>query len=204
MIFQDLLNQIKSEGRIREDSSFDNIVIALINELFKEAVESQRPFELRNEVSISIGTSGNNQVPLPTNFFLYHQVFYKDINTGREWQLSDEDKVILPAPRGFYGFPKSFAVASPNIYIKPKTNIISGSVLRLIYYKIPPEIDTSQLVNPNPIPRLEPFIIRAAIRRLRMFHADDLQVAQMFTGDIGSAAQGYANDEPEKKPPQGQ
>lgn len=200
MIFQDLVSQIKTEARIKEDDSFDSTVIALINELFKEAVESQRPFELRNEVSLNLTPSGTGIIDVPTDFFIHHQVFYKDINTLREWQLSDEDSIILPAPRGMYGFPKSFQIVNGvRIAIKPSSSVVEGSILRLIYYQKPPEIGMVNLVDDNPIPRLEPFLVRACIRRLRMFHADDLQVAQMLSGDISSAAQGYANDEPELK-----
>lgn len=200
MIFQDLINQIKFEARIREDDSFNPVAIGLINELFKEAVESQRPFELRNEVSLTLNLSGQGLIPVPDDFFIHHQAFYKDIDSGREWQLSDEDRVILPAPHGMYGFPKSFQVVNGiQIAIKPATSVVANSTIRLIYYQRPPEITQLQLVDTNPIPRLEPFLIRACIRRLRMFHADDMQVAQMLTGDISSAAQGYANDEPEKK-----
>lgn len=200
MTFQDLVNQIKTEARIKEDDSFNPTVIGLINELFKEAVESQRPFELRNEVTLSLTPSGTGIIPVPDDFFIHHQIFYKDINSSREWQLSDEDSIILPAPRGMYGFPKSFQIVNGiRIAIKPSSSVVAGSTLRLIYYQTPPEINQSQLIDDNSIPRLEPFLIRACIRRLRMFHADDLQVAQMLSGDISSAAQGYSNDEPEMK-----
>lgn len=197
MVFQDLVNQIKVEARISSDTEFDPMVIGLINELFKEAVESQRPFELRNEVPLTLSAQ-NPQVTLPDDFFIHHQVFFKDINTGIIYQLNDEDKASAPCPRALYGNPNVFQVAQGFIYVKPPDQIVSGDQINLIYYKKPPEIVQADLITQNPIPRLEPFIIRGVIRRIRMFHSDDLQVAQMLSGDISSAAKGYMNDGPER------
>jgi hypothetical protein len=197
MVYQNLVNQIKTEARIRQDNSFDSTVIGLINELFKEAVESQRPFELRSEQPLNL-TTATATVALPTDFFIHHQVFFKDVDTGKKWQLTDFDKAIPPAPRGFYGHPTGFQVASGNLVVLPKEDIVSGDQIILVYYKKPPEISEIDLVNSNPIPRLEPFIIRGVLRRLRMLHSDDLQVAQMLSGDISSAAQAYTKDSPER------
>lgn len=198
MVFQDLVNQIKTEGRIASDSEFDPMVIGLINELFKEAVESERPFELRADIVLAL-TTATATVALPADFFIHHQVFYQDADTGRTYQLTDEDKAVPPAPMGLYGHPKSFeVVTSGQIILKPSGAIVTGDSVLLIYYKKPPEITQASLINANLIPRLEPFLVRGVIRRIRMFHSDDLQVAQMLSGDIQSAGQGYSKDSPER------
>lgn len=198
MTFQELAQQIQMEGRIKDDDAFLSIVIGLMNEAYKEAVEAQRPFELREEVSISL-TSGQGTVPLPVDFFIHHQLFYK---TGAyaPYQLSDQDKAASPAPRGLYGKPKQFEIQSGQVIIlKPSNNVGGGDMLDLIYYQAPTIIASSNITEQNPIPRLEPFLIRMALRRVRMYHSDDIQVAQMLTGDITSAANAYSKDGPERE-----
>lgn len=197
MIYQNLIDQIKTESRLKDDDSFTSIAIGLLNEAFKEAVESQRPFELRNEVNLSL-VSGVGTVSPPDDFFIHHQLFYK-LSTGKEYQLTDQDKAIAPAPRGLYGYPKTFEIQEGlNIVLSPVELISSGDNLRLIYYQIPPIITMANITQENPIIRLEPFLIRFAIRRGRMFHSDDLQVAQMLTSDVGAAASAYTKDSPER------
>lgn len=197
MIFQDLVTQIQTEGRLVNDDSFIQVVIGILNESFKEAVESQRPFELRNQAILNLSTA-NGIVSVPNDFFINHQVFYKTSGFC-EYQLTDQDKSISPAPRGLYGYPKTFEVENGLNYILAPANLItSADQLRIIYYQNPPEVTTDTLTSENPIPRLEPFLIRCALRRLRMYHSDDLQVAQMLTGDISSAAQAYSKDTPER------
>lgn len=198
MIFGDLVTQIKTEGRLADDDAFTQTVLGIINESFKEAVESQRPFELRNQVSIAL-TSGVGTVPVPTDFFIHHQLFYTS-SLGPEYQLTDQDKAISPAPRGLFGYPKTFEVENGlNFILGPANLITSADTLRVIYYQKPPEVSEAMLNQVNPIPRLEPFLIRCALRRVRMYHSDDLQVAQMLTADITSAASAYTKDTPERE-----
>lgn len=197
MLYFDLITQIKKEGRIESDDSFDAVIVGLLNELFKEAVESQHPFELKAETQLVL-TNSTETVSLPSDFFLHDQIVFQDEDTGREWKLSDQDDANQPAPRGMYGHPKTYEILSTQLSIKPASEIISGDKILLIYYKTPPTVLLTTLNTQNPIPRLEPFLIRAAIRRIRMFHSDDMQVAQMFQGDIASAGKGYSNDEPKE------
>lgn len=200
MTFSDLINQIKTEGRIKDDDAFTPVVIGLMNEAYKEAVESQRPFELREEVSIAL-TANQSTVPVPSDFFIHHQLFYQT-GSYAPYQLTDQDKAASPAPRGLYGKPKQFEIQSGTplqIILKPTTNIASGDTLDLIYYQAPTIVTSTNLTSPNPIPRLEPFIIRMALRRVRMYHSDDIQIAQMLTGDISSAANAYSKDSPERE-----
>lgn len=200
MIFQTLIEQIKTEARIKEDDEFDSTVIGLINEMFKEAVESQRPFELREETFLNL-TTATNTVALPEDFFIHQEILFVDADTGREYQLTDQDEAISPAPRGMYGHPKSFEIVTGQLLnIKPFANIVTGDKIHLVYYKFPPVVTTETVIAENPIPRLEPYLIRTVIRRLRMFHIDDAQVAQMFSQDVASAAKGYSNDEPVRNP----
>lgn len=200
MLFQSIVDQIKTEARIKSDSSFDVEVASLITELFKEAVESQRPFELRQEVNLPLNTA-QATITLPTDFFIYHRVYFQDSSTGKKWILSSHDDAIMPAPVGFYGHPKSFQLITGNqIALDPVTSIVSGDSIDLIYYQNPPTLTVAGFSTQNPIPRLEPFLIRAAIRRVRMLHSDDVQVAQMISGDVASAAKGYTNDEPKGNP----
>lgn len=202
MKFQDLIDQIKTESRIKDDDSFLPMVIGLLNELFKEAIEDQRPFEQRVDIVLPLNTSGVGQLVCPDDFFIHHQLFFHDSDTGREYQLVDQDNAVPPAPKGLYGHPKTFELLTGEptmINLQPQIGIVAGDRIRLIYYKGVLEITPDNLTQDNPIPRLEPFLIRAAIRRVRMFHSDDVQVAQMLTGDISSAAQGYSKDEPEPK-----
>jgi len=195
MRYQTLIDQIGTEARISGDSGFQALCINLLNELFKEAVESQRPMELRAEVFLTL-TTDVGFIDLPTDFFVHHQVQFVDVDTSRKYPLSDQDKAAAPAPRGMYGHPKTFEIMSGVINIKPAEEIVDGDQIFLVYYKTPPVITTANLSTENPIPRLEPFLIRAAIRRIRMFHGDDLQVAQLLSGDVASAASSYAKDEP--------
>lgn len=202
MKFQDLIDQIKTESRIKDDDSFLPMVIGLLNELFKEAIEDQRPFEQRVDTVLPLTVTGVGQLTCPDDFFIHHQLFFHDSDTGREYQLVDQDGAIPPAPKGMYGHPKSFELLAGEptiISLQPQIGIVAGDSIRLIYYKGVPEITPDNLTQDNPIPRLEPFLIRATIRRIRMFHSDDVQVAQMLTGDISSAAQSYSKDEPELK-----
>lgn len=198
MIYSDLITQIKTEARIQKDTEFDAMVIGLLNEAFKEAVESQRPFELRTEVVLPI-TAGTGFVTLPNDFFLHHQIEFIDVDTNKIWVLVDEDGAVQPAPRGFYGHPKAFEIEGSTLTVKPITSLVGGDQIRLVYYKTPPIVVTTSLQTVNPITRLEPFLIRFAVRRIRMFHAEDIQVAAMLQGDIASAASGYSKDEPELK-----
>lgn len=204
MIFQNLIAQIKTESRVKSDDNFDTVVIGLLNEIFKEAVISQRPFELRKKIQLTFTTTGIATVTLPTDFFLHHEVVFKDIDTGKQWQLQDTDKAVEPAPRGFYGHPKAFEIRGTDLDVSP-SGVVQNDSLFLEYYKTPPVIENTPLALAveNPISRLEPFLIRACIRRLRMLHIDDPQVAEMFKQDMNSAAQGYAKDEPQAPPDNG-
>jgi len=195
MLFQDLVIQIATEGRISGDADFQPLVIGLINELFKEAVESQRPMELRCETLLDL-TSGVEFVELPDNFFIHHQVRFIDIDTQKVYSLTDQDKAASPAPRGLYGHPKTFEIQSGQIILKPPLAIVTGDKLHLVYYKIPPVLTPALLQTQNPLIRLEPFLIRGCVRRIRMLHGDDLQVAQILGGDVSSAATAYSKDEP--------
>lgn len=200
MRYEQLIEQIKTEARVKADTTFDDVAIALINELFKEATEAQRPFELRADVSLSV-VAATGLVTLPDDFFVFHQVLFQDSDTSREYPLTLEDEAIQPAPRGLYGHPKSYSVLADNtIALKPYAAIVTGDHVRLVYYKIPPIIDAAHLGDENSITRLEPFLVRAAIRRIRMLHSDDVQVAQMLSGDVSSAASGYTKDEPVRNP----
>lgn len=199
MKFDLLVAQIKSEARIATDSTFDTTVVALLNELFKEAVEQQRPFELRAEATLAL-TTNTGSVNLPTDFFIHHQVRFVDADTSRTYPLTDEDKAVPPAPIGLYGHPKSFEILANSVLdLKPYSAIVTGDGIFLVYYKIPPIVLITALNVENPIPRLEPFLIRGVIRRIRMLHSDDVQIAQMLSGDVQSAASGYAKDEPREK-----
>lgn len=197
MTYAQLLIQVKTEGRIQKDDSFDSIVIGLLNELFREAVESQRPFELRQDVDLNVVASTNGAITLPDDFFIWNQINFIDSDTGRTWPLVLQDNAVQPAPRGMYGHPKSFEILGNVLLIDPVTAIVLGDKVNLVYYKNPPVITAESINTENPIKRLEPFLIRAAIRRIRMFHSDDIQVASMLQGDIASAAKGYTNDEDE-------
>jgi hypothetical protein len=199
MIFQNLLNQIKSEARVRTDDNFDAVIIDLLNEIFQESVSSQRPFELREEVSLTFSVV-TGYIDLPDDFFLHHSVDFHDVDTDKIWPLSDQDEAISPAPRGFYGHPKHYEVVGTRILVAPISSLIVGDKLILVYYKKPPTITTETLIDENPIPRLEPYLIRSAIRRIRMLHTDDVQVVQMFQQDMVSAARGYVKDEPQAPP----
>jgi hypothetical protein len=197
MKFADLVEQIKTESRVKGDDGFVPTIIGLMNELFKEAVESQNPFELRQEAVLPL-TTGMPQVALPADFFIHKQVQFQDADTSRHYVLTDQDRAIPPAPRGLFGHPKSFEIAGQMILLKPAEAIVTGDSLHLVYYKFPPIVTQATLIDDNPIPRLEPFIVRGVIRRIRMVHADDLQVAQMLGGDTTSAAKAYTNDEPRR------
>lgn len=200
MKFIDLLAQVKTEARIFADNTFDSYVIGLINEMFIEAVQSARPFELRTDILLTVAPV-TGFVTLPADFFLYHQVFFDDSDTGIEYLLTDQDEASQPAPRGMYGHPTSFEVQSGQIVLKPAGQIISGDQIRLVYYKTPPIAALTNLVVDNPIPRLEPYLIRTCVRRIRLFHTDDPQVPGQLTGDVTSAAAAYSKDEPEYKNP---
>lgn len=197
MKFLTLVDQIKTESRVKSDANFDELIVSLLNELFKEAVESQRPFELKREVLLAI-VPETGLVTLPVDFFLHHEVFFSDSDTGRTWMLTDQDKPAQPAPSGFFGHPKSFEILGGVITLKPFSSVVLGDEAILVYYKTPPFVDITDLNVENSIPRLEPFLIRAAIRRVRLQHSDDIQVAQLFQGDVASAAKGYTMDEPKK------
>lgn len=200
MFFQDILAQIKTESRIKDDSTFDAYVLNLMNEMFIEAVQSARPFELRNEVFLYVDAT-TGYATLPADFFLYHQVLFQDSQTNREYLLTDQDEASQPAPRGLYGHPTSFEVQSGQIVLNPLGGIITGDQIRLIYYKTPPVVTLSNISQLNPISRLEPYLIRTCVRRVRLFHTDDPQVTSQLTGDITSAAAAYSKDEPEYKNP---
>lgn len=201
MLYQDLLAAVKAEARIKQGDDFDSIVLGILNEAYKEAVQNNRPFELRDSTTLNL-TTATSRVALPVNFFFHHQVNFKDANTSRVYPLNDQDDASQPAPRGMYGHPKSFEVVTGNqLFLNPWDQIVSGDQIILVYYKIPPIITEDNLTEENPIIRLEPFLIRSAIRRVRLFHSDDVQVAQLLSGDIQSAAIGYTHDEPEKPEP---
>jgi hypothetical protein len=199
MLFQEMLDQIKGEARIKQDDTLDEIVFGIINQQFKEAVQNNRPWELRKAEKIPL-TTGNSLFNLPQDFYLWHEILFNDADTGRVWGLVDQDGAAQPAPIGMYGHPKSFEIIENNqIFVNPSSSIVTGDFINLVYYKIPPIVTEEILTQENPIPRLEPFIIAASIRRVRMFHDDDMAVAQMLTGDIQQAAQGYTKDLPEEK-----
>lgn len=199
MKFDSIVAEIKAEARLATDNTFDQTVVNLLNEFYKEAVEQQRPFELRAEAILPL-TTNTGTVNLPTDFFIHHQLRFQDADTGRNYPLTDEDKAVPPAPIGLYGHPKSFEILANSVLnLKPYTLIVTGDSVFLVYYKAPLLVDINNLAIENPIPRLEPFLIRAVLRRLRLFHSDDIQVAQLLAADVQSAAAGYAKDEPREK-----
>lgn len=199
MTYQALIDQIKAEARVATDDNFNEIVIGLLNEIFQEAVESQRPFELRQEIDLTF-TVTTGYIDLPTDFFLHHAVKFKDVDTSKEWPLTDEDEAVAPAPRGFYGHPKQFEVIGTQIKVEPIDELIVGDFLNLVYYKKPPTVTTETLSSSNPLTRLEPYLIRSCIRRVRMLHIDDPSVAEMFQQDMVSAARGFVKDVPQPPP----
>lgn len=195
MTYRDLVDRIKVEARIAGDANFDALVIGLINEVSVEAVQSQRPFELRKELDLPIDTQGI--VELPEDFLFHHEVIFKDSDTLKEWELTDQDKDAPPAPRGMYGHPKTFEILSDaKITVKPFSSVVPGDLLFLVYYKKAPISSSEGLDEEVLLTRLSPFIIRATLRRIRMFHSDDIQVAQLLQGDISSAARGFTLDAP--------
>lgn len=201
MTFAELIEEIRYESRIKAGTDFQEILINLLNELFIEAVCSERPFELRTRAPLN-ATPTTGITALPADFLVHHEVLYQDINTGRQWPLYDIDDASQPSPIGLYGHPKSFEIITGNnLFVGPTTQIVTGDIISLLYYKQPLVITTSNLQTENPIVRLEPFLIRSAIRRARMFNTDDVQVAQMFEGDIASAANMFSKDQPEPMPP---
>jgi hypothetical protein len=198
MRYEEILAQVKIEARVKDDSTFNAICIGILNDLFKEAISSQRPFEFKKESSITL-TANQDLFDLPADFFVHHEILYWDVDTSRTYPLTDEDKSVEPAPRGLYGHPRSFEILTENkVYIKPSEGIVTGDELRIIYYKTPPIVTTANLTTNNPLPRLEPFLLRAAIQRVRMFHTDDPAAMQLLNGMVTSAAKGFANDEPPK------
>ncbi len=201
MTFDNLVRQIQIEARLKTDVTFVPLIVSLLNESFLEAVENQRPFELKKEIEISLNGVTNGRKELPADFLVHHEVLFKSLNLARVWPLSDEDDATQPNPRGLSGYPKSYEVIGGNqVYIKPFNTIVNTDSIYLIYYAKPPLVDVNNLVVQNTIIRLEPFLIRFTVRRLRMFHTDDPQVIQWLAGDIASAAQGYSKDEPQVKP----
>jgi len=203
MTYREILAQVKTEARIASDNTFDSIVINLLNELYIEATLQSRPDDLRNEVLIELLTSPA-VIDLPSDFLVEHQFNFIDADTGREWMLTQQDEAIQVAPRGMYGHPKSYQVqatgSQQQVILKPYTSIVAGDKIRLMYYESPEKITTINLDTVNPNPRVEPFLIRSAIRRVRMFHSDDLQIAQMLQGDIVSAVRAYDKEPPEYNP----
>ena len=203
MTYRELLAQVKTEARIADDDTFDSIVINLLNELYIEATLQSRPDDLRNETILTLTTSPT-VTNLPSDFLVEHQFDFIDADTGKEWRLSGQDEAISPAPRGLYGHPKSYQVqatgSTQQVILKPYSSIVNGDQLRVIYYEKPEVITTSNLDTENPNPRVEAFLIRAAVRRVRMFHSDDLSIAKMLEGDITSAARAYDKEKPELNP----
>lgn len=196
MTFQDLITQIKIEARVLQDDTFDAVTINLLNEFFKEAVQSEHPFELRDEVEIEIEES-TGFVSLPADFLIHHQINFIDFESMRKYPLTDQDEAAPPAPPGLYGHPKTFELlADSKLLIKPISEISSDDRIELIYYKAPLFITTANLDVPNPLQRLEPYLTRSVVRRIRMLHVDDVQIAQMLQQDITSAAKSYSQDEP--------
>lgn len=200
MTYQQIVDQVKEEGRIDGDNDLVPIVIGLINEAYKEAVMDQRPFELRKNATINL-TASNSEFNLPADFFIHHQFIFHDVDTGKEWKLVDQDGPIQPAPRGFFNHPKSFELISGNkVQLKPFEGIITSDTLKLEYYYTPPILTLANLSTPNPIVRLEPFIVRMAIRRVRMFHLDDPTVMEALSGDVNAASQAFQRDKPTEPP----
>lgn len=196
MKYADLVRQIKNEARVKDDDTFTSIIVDVLNDLFKEAIESQRPFEFKKETTIPL-TAAVTHFDLPVDFFLHHKVIFHDVDTGKEYPLTDEDGAVQPAPRGMYGHPRTFEInTGGQIFIKQIGSIVTGDWLILVYYKKPPEIDPSDLIIDNPLARLEPFLVRAAIQRVRLYHSDDATAMQVLNGMVSSAAKGFSNDEP--------
>lgn len=197
MKFQDLIIQIQTEARVKGDDSFVPAIMGILNELFKEATQSQKPFELRREVSLTL-TAATPIVALPADFFIHNQVRFTDVDTQREYALVHQDQAIPPAPKGLSGHPTSFEILGGLVSIKPASEIKSGDQLQLVYYAIPPVITADNLTTDNPIPRLEPYLIRGAITRMRIVHVDDPTAVQALTPMASAGGSAFAKDEPRR------
>ncbi len=109
--------------------------------------------------------------------------------------MNDGTTVVEPAPTGFYGFPKRYEITGDQISISPITlfNEVEGDELFLDYYR-KPETASTEALSLDVIPdRLFPFVVRATLARLKVYH-EKMDQAQFHMQDAGRAAQAFTEE----------
>lgn len=188
MTYNDLIEKIKKEGRVEADDDFDDFIIGVLNELYIEATEQEKIPELR-ENFIYGWNELQEAISLPDGYLKIHSVRFYPLNFETGWDLGSTSGVIEPAPPGFFGYPKSYEIRGDLIQISPVDGVGYGDTLEITFYGTPPFINSTTRTNEIFVPRLEPYLIRAALSRVHLYHSK-VDLAQAYTS--GSAEGGKA------------
>lgn len=181
MTWAELVAEVKKEARIAGDAEFDTLVLSLLNEYQLEAAMSAKPPELRDVVELT------SPYPLPADLLTIETVEYDG------YQLRPYDKPAWPTAK--LGYPQRYLQGTPNLKLFPApTYELPYKTVSLSYYKTPTKV--TEALTGSPLERLTPYILRATIRRVRLFHDGDASVANALQSDVQSAASAIVKDEP--------
>lgn len=158
------------EEETRTDSEFDEKIIGWLNEGLLEAAMQQDSPELADAVDIAYAGDGDGELDLPADYLKMNRVWFF-VTEGDGWRIYDKEGPVPPAPRAYYGYPKSYVLRSGGkIVLEPEAEIDTGDSISLEYYKKP---DTYTSGNPNDtiLPeRLIPFVTKFCIERCLLWH----------------------------------
>lgn len=191
MTLAEFLVLVKKEARVETDTTFDSLIVNLLNELHTEATMQEKVPELKVlNVATNILAASTGIFDLPANYLKFHRVKFVDA-TGKSWTLDSGDGVIEHAPIGMYGHPKQFEIVDSKIYISPIGLLATGDTLLLDYYKSHTTFSEGVPAAILPSNRLIPFLIRSIVGRIHIYHEKQQQANTMLELAKG-AAQGFA------------
>jgi hypothetical protein len=167
--FQQLVDQIKVESRIKGANNFDITIKALINELLLTETETARYSALLvrgHEIGIA---DGEGSVNLPADLANICRVWYS--RTGepiRARVLNHKNDFVEESRNG--GEPKYYDLAGDQLIIWPYSQVLSTDNLQIDYWKYPQKLENDTDV--FPVAKLIPVIKQKAIARLHILEKD--------------------------------
>lgn len=167
--FQQLVDQIKVESRIKGANNFDITIKALINELLLTETETARYSALMvrgHEIGIA---DAEGSVDLPDDFANMARVWYSRTGQPLRSRIINHKNDFVEESRDG-GEPKYYELAGNQLIIFPYGQVLASDNLQIDYWKYPNKLEADDDV--FPIPKLIPVLKQKAIARLHILEKD--------------------------------
>lgn len=200
MTLAEFLVLVKAEGRLAGDTAVDEMLIGWLNEGMLEAAMQQETPELAAAVDIAYTGDADGELDLPVDYLKMNRVWFF-VTEGDGWRIYDKEGPVPPAPRAYYGYPKSYVLrAGSKIVLEPEAEIDTGDSISLEYYKKPTTY-TSGSPSTTILPeRLIPFVTKFCLERAYLWH-EKYQSMQGMTQLKIQSAQAAGTENPPKSDP---